>query len=43
MCIRDRTAGVLETVLDTIATYKENVEALKSKIKNCLLYTSRCV
>ena len=32
------TAGVLETVLDTIATYKENVEALKSKIKKALLY-----
>jgi len=31
-------AGVLDTVLDTIATYKENTEALKSKIKKALLY-----
>jgi len=32
------TAGVLETVLDTIATYKENTEALKGKIKKALFY-----
>lgn len=31
-------AGVLETVLDTVATYKENIEALKSKIKKALFY-----
>ena len=31
-------AGVLETVLDTIATYKENIEALKGKIKKALFY-----
>jgi type IV pilus assembly protein PilC len=31
-------AGVLDTVLDTIATYKENTEALKSKIKKALFY-----
>jgi type IV pilus assembly protein PilC len=31
-------AGVLETVLDTIATYKENLEALKGKIKKALFY-----
>ncbi len=31
-------AGVLETVLDTIANYKENIEALKSKIKKALFY-----
>jgi len=31
-------AGVLETVLDTIASYKENVEALKGKIKKALFY-----
>ncbi len=30
-------AGVLDTVLDTIASYKENTEALKSKIKKALL------
>jgi type IV pilus assembly protein PilC len=32
------TAGVLETVLDTIATYKENTESLKGKIKKALYY-----
>lgn len=31
-------AGVLDTVLDTIATYKENTEALKAKIKKAMLY-----
>ena len=31
-------AGVLDTVLDTIATYKENIEALKGKIKKALFY-----
>jgi Type II secretory pathway, component PulF len=31
-------AGVLETVLDTIASYKENVEALKGKIKKAMFY-----
>ena len=31
-------AGVLETVLDTIASYKENIEALKGKIKKALFY-----
>jgi len=32
------SAGVLETVLDTIATYKENTETLKGKIKKALFY-----
>jgi type IV pilus assembly protein PilC len=32
------SAGVLETVLDTIATYKENTESLKGKIKKALFY-----
>ena len=32
------SAGVLETVLDTIASYKENLEALKGKIKKALYY-----
>ncbi|XQA70562.1 type II secretion system F family protein [Xanthomonas sacchari] len=32
------SAGVLETVLETIATYKENIEALKGKIKKALFY-----
>ena len=31
-------AGVLETVLDTIASYKENLEALKGKIKKAMFY-----
>ena len=30
------SAGVLETVLDTIATYKENIESLKGKIRKAL-------
>lgn len=37
------TAGVLETVLDTIATYKENVEALKAKIKKALFYPAMVI
>jgi type IV pilus assembly protein PilC len=32
------SAGVLDTVLDTIATYKENIEAIKGKIKKALFY-----
>ena len=32
------SAGVLDTVLDTIANYKENTEALKSKIKKAMFY-----
>ena len=32
------TAGVLDTVLDTIATYKENIETLKGKIKKAMFY-----
>ncbi len=32
------SAGVLETVLETIATYKENTEALKGKIKKAMFY-----
>lgn len=37
------TAGVLETVLDTIASYKENIEALKGKIKKALFYPATVV
>jgi type IV pilus assembly protein PilC len=33
-------AGVLDTVLDTIASYKENIETLKGKIKKALFYPS---
>jgi type IV pilus assembly protein PilC len=32
------TAGVLDTVLDTVATYKENIEAIKGKIKKAMFY-----
>jgi type IV pilus assembly protein PilC len=31
-------SGVLETVLETIANYKENIEAIKGKIKKALFY-----
>lgn len=37
------TAGVLETVLDTIATYKENIESLKGKIKKALFYPATVI
>ncbi|HBS61368.1 MAG TPA: type II secretory pathway protein [Stenotrophomonas sp.] len=36
-------AGVLETVLDTVATYKENIEALKGKIKKAMFYPAMVV
>ena len=36
-------AGVLETVLDTIATYKENIETLKGKIKKAMFYPAMVV
>ncbi|MCB1611652.1 MAG: type II secretion system F family protein, partial [Xanthomonadales bacterium] len=32
------SAGVLDVVLDTVATYKENIESLKGKIKKALFY-----
>jgi type IV pilus assembly protein PilC len=32
------SAGVLDTVLDTVANYKENLETLKGKIKKALFY-----
>lgn len=31
-------SGVLDTILDTIATYKENIEAIKGKIKKAMFY-----
>lgn len=31
-------SGVLDTVLDTVATYKERTEAIKAKIKKALFY-----
>jgi len=32
------SAGVLDTILDTVATYKEKTEAIKGKIKKALFY-----
>lgn len=32
------SAGVLDTVLDTVATYKERTESIKAKIKKALFY-----
>jgi len=37
------SAGVLETVLDTVANYKENIEALKGKIKKALFYPATVI
>ena len=31
-------AGILETLLDRLATYKEKIQAIKSKIKAALFY-----
>lgn len=31
-------AGVLDTILSTVATYKENIEAIKGKIKKAMFY-----
>lgn len=36
-------AGVLDTVLDTIASYKENIEAIKGKIKKAMYYPAAVV
>jgi type IV pilus assembly protein PilC len=36
-------AGVLETVLDTVATYKENIETLKGKIRKALFYPAMVI
>lgn len=37
------SAGVLETVLDTVATYKENIESLKGKIKKAMFYPAMVI
>jgi type IV pilus assembly protein PilC len=37
------SAGVLETVLDTIANYKEKTETLKGKIKKALFYPATVI
>jgi len=36
-------SGVLETVLETIATYKENLESIKGKIKKALFYPTAVI
>jgi type IV pilus assembly protein PilC len=36
-------AGVLDTILATVATYKENTEALKSKIRKALFYPAAVI
>jgi len=37
------SAGVLETVLETIASYKENIETIKGKIKKALFYPAMVI
>lgn len=37
------SAGVLETVLETIASYKENIESIKGKIKKALFYPAMVI
>lgn len=37
------SAGVLETVLDMVATYKENIESLKGKIKKAMFYPAMVI
>lgn len=36
-------AGILETLLDKIATYKEKIEAIKGKIKKALFYPTAVI
>lgn len=37
------SAGVLDTILDTIASYKENIESIKGKIKKALFYPAAVI
>lgn len=37
------SSGVLETVLETIADYKENIESIKGKIKKALFYPAAVI
>ncbi|WP_447937791.1 type II secretion system F family protein [Thermomonas fusca] len=37
------SSGVLETVLETIASYKENIESIKGKIKKALFYPAMVI
>ena len=36
-------AGILDTILDKIATYKEKIEAIKGKIKSALFYPTAVI
>ncbi|MFQ6024290.1 MAG: type II secretion system F family protein [Acidiferrobacterales bacterium] len=36
-------AGILDTILDKLATYKEKIESLKSKIKSALFYPTAVI
>jgi len=36
-------AGILDTILDKVATYKEKIEAIKSKIKSALFYPAAVI
>ena len=36
-------AGILDTILDKVATYKEKIEAIKGKIKSALFYPTAVV
>lgn len=37
------SAGVLDTVLETVANYKENIEAIKGKIKKAMFYPAAVI
>jgi len=37
------TAGILDTILDKVATYKEKIEGIKGKIKSALFYPAAVV
>ena len=37
------SAGVLDTILDTVASYKENIEAIKGKIKKAMFYPAMVI
>jgi type IV pilus assembly protein PilC len=36
-------SGVLDTILDTVATYKERMESIKAKVKKALFYPSMII
>ncbi|MFL6649003.1 MAG: type II secretion system F family protein, partial [Sulfurifustaceae bacterium] len=36
-------AGILDTILDKVATYKEKIEAIKGKIKSALFYPTAVI